>query len=697
MAKPSPVDRQRAAKLRQAINDLRYRYHVLDDPAVTDEQYDALMRQLVALESQYPDLRLADSPSQRVGGQALAKFTQVNHTEPMLSLDDAFDEDELRQWEVRLRRLAPAAELAYFTEVKMDGLAIALVYQDGVLQTAATRGDGRVGEDVTGNIKTIRAIPLRLRVAAGTKHLCRGQIEIRGEVYMPKKSFARVNRERASASLPLFANPRNAAAGAIRQLDPKITASRDLNFMAYQLIAAKPPRWHHREHELLQELGFAANALNRQHTDLKQVIAYWRVMEKRRPTLEYQIDGLVVGLDDNSLKARLGVVGKSPRGMIAFKWPAEETTTELRGIIIQVGRTGALTPVAQLRPVKLAGSIVSRATLHNAAEIKRKDIRVGDTVVVRKAGDIIPEVVRVINSLRPTRARPFVFPDHCPVCGAQVTSPEGEAVARCPNSACFSVQRQRLAHYAGKAAFNMEGLGPKILERLIEEGLIKDFADIFDLEVGDIAQLEHFGERSAVKLIAAIHDRRQISLERFIYALSIRNVGLETAYDLGRFLGEKFPGRTVITHQDGETEFFLLLDALEPKDWETVHDVGAIVAKSLSAYFRSKANRQFMAKLLAKGVEIILPAPPLAVASVARGKTFVFTGSLATLTRDEAKSRVRVVGGEVSDAVGPSTDYVVVGRRAGAKASRARRLGITVISETDFLEMTNANRSSGAN
>lgn len=687
---PEKISKQitdRVEKLRAVIDDLRHRYHVLDDPTVTDADYDSLMRELVGYEEQYPELRTADSPSQRIGGAPLKKFGTVQHHYPMLSLTDAFNEDELQAWENRMKRLVPNGNYEYYTEVKIDGLAIALIYENGLLLTAATRGDGYTGEDVTNNIKTIQAIPLRLRP---TETIDLNQrIEVRGEVYMPRPAFEKLNKERAAQELPLFANPRNASAGSIRQLDPTITASRQLNFMAYQVLIGEPDQQqrlstHHAEHDLAVELGFASNPNNRLCKDLDAVIAFWHDFEKERATLPYQIDGLVVGVDDMRLRTELGVVGKAPRGMIALKWPAEEVTTVIEDISVNVGRTGALTPVAHLKAVEVAGTTVSRATLHNQDEIDRKDIRIGDTVVIRKAGDIIPEVVKVIIELRPKSTKPFKLPDHCPICGSPVSRKEGEAVVRCTNTSCFSIQRRQLEHFVSKAAFDMEGLGPKILDRFIDEGLIKSFADLFDLKQGDVEGLERFGEKSAANIIQTIQSHKQISLARFIYALGIRNVGYETAIDLANFLAKRL--RELKSERINQA-LPKLLGEITAEEWESIPDVGPVVAANIAEYFQTPANRDFIIDLLSKGVTLELPKAQTAQKAGVTGKSFVFTGGLTTMTRDEAKEKARSLGAVISESVSKKTDYVVVGDDPGSKFEKAKQLGVKILTEEEYRDL----------
>lgn len=683
MAAPQDVI-ERVEKLRTVIDDLRYRYHVLDDPTVTDADYDSLMRELVGYEEQYPELQTPDSPSHRVGGKPLDKFRPIEHMYPMLSLTDAFNEEEMRAWETRMKRLVPNGNYSYYAEVKVDGLALSLVYEDGVLQTGATRGDGRVGEDVTNNIKTIRAIPLRLRTT--DKVDLSKRIEVRGEVYMPRKAFEALNKERAAQNLPLFANPRNASAGSIRQLDPSITASRQLDFMAYQIIIGRPEDriilpHHHDEHDLAAELGFVSNKDNKLCQNLDEVLQYWHDFERKRAGLPYQIDGLVVGVDDMRLRNELGVVGKAPRGMIALKWPAEEVTTVVEDITVQVGRTGALTPVAILRAVEVAGTTVSRATLHNQDEIDRKDIRVGDTVVIRKAGDIIPEVVKVIKELRPKQTKPYKLPDHCPICGSPVERKEGEAAIRCTNKQCFSIQRRRLEHFVSKAAFDMEGLGPKILDRFIDEGLIKSFADLFDLKQGDVEGLERFGEKSAANIIQTIQSHKQITLARFLYALGIRNVGYETAIDLADYISQRLK-QNEISERLVET-----LAGISAQEWQSIPDVGPVVAQHIAEYFKQPSHQEFIQRLLDKGVVIEMPARTVATKEGVTGKSFVFTGGLETMTRDEAKEKARALGAQISESVSKKTDYVVVGSDPGSKYEKAVQLGVTVLDEQAYKQL----------
>jgi len=664
----------RIEKLRKYIDDVRYRYHVLDDPTVTDADYDSLMRELVKLEAGFPEFADTNSPSQKVGGKPLAKFESKKHLHPMISLNDAFDEAEMKDWYDRMARLVGEKAIdnsGYFCEIKMDGLAISLVYENGELAYALTRGDGYTGEDITNNIKTIRAIPLKLREDSKYWEFAKeSRIEIRGEIYMPKASFEALNAERLRADVreALFANPRNAAAGSVRQLDPNITASRNLDFMGYGMIGIRT-KTHEESHEIIKDLGLPVNKNNKFCSDLAYIFKLFQDWEKLRPKLPYQIDGMVVNINDNALFDELGTVGKSPRGAIAYKWPAEEVTTVILDIKVQVGRTGALTPVAILKPTEVAGSTVSRATLHNADEIAKKDIRIGDTVVIRKAGDVIPEVVKVIKELRIGKEKTFEMPHACPICGGKVVRVEGEVAYRCANLRCFAVEFQALRHFVSKAAFDIDGLGPKIIEKLMNEGLIKDAADIFDLKLGDIEPLERFAEKSAQNLIESIENAKKIDLARFIFALGIRNVGIETAIDLAARFGT--------LKNLGEAT----LDEIN-----SVRDIGPVVAKSIFEFAHDKKNQELIHRLLANGVEIteIERAKPK---EGVEGKTFVFTGGMETMTRDESKELVRKFGGNVSESVSKKTDYVVAGEEAGSKLEKAKGLGVKILSEQEFLKL----------
>ena len=661
----------RIEKLRKYIDDIRYRYHVLDDPTVTDADYDPLMRELVALEQKFPEFADPNSPSQKVGGKPLKKFENKKHLYPMISLNDAFDETEMKDWYDRMARLVGEKVIdqsGYYCEIKMDGLAISLIYEKGELAYALTRGDGYTGEDITNNIKMIRAIPLKLR--EGSKYwndAKAGRIEIRGEIYMPLSSLSALNKEREEKGELLFANPRNAAAGSVRQLDPNITASRNLDFMGYGMIGIKT-KTHEEQHEIIKELGLPVNKNNKFCSNLDCIFKLFKEWEKIRPKLPYQIDGMVVNINDAALFDELGVVGKSPRASIAYKWPAEEVTTVLEDIVVRVGRTGVLTPTAVLRPTEVAGSTVSKATLHNADEIEKKDIRIGDTVILRKAGDVIPEVVRSIKELRTGKEKIFHMPALCPQCGGPVIRQDKQVAYRCENTNCFAVQFRSLEHFVSKQAFDIDGLGPRIIEQLMNEGLIKDSADIFTLKIGDLEPLERFAEKSAQNLIDSIENAKKVDLARFIFALGIRNVGIETAIDLAdRFHNLKD------------------LEKAELDEINAIRDIGPVVSKSIYDFFQNKKSVDLINRLIENGVEITEREKAQTKAGIV-GKTFVFTGGLETMTRDEGKNMVRKFGGNISESVSRKTDFVVAGEEAGSKLEKARELGVKILSEKEFLE-----------
>jgi DNA ligase (NAD+) len=670
--------KKRIEKLRKEIQHHDYLYYVLDRPEISDAAYDALKRELIALEKQYPEFVTPDSPTQRVGGPPLEKFEKVTHKIPMLSLQDAFNEQEVFDWEERIKKLAPQDKFDYFTELKMDGLAVSLIYKDGILWKGATRGDGITGEDITQNIKTIKTIPLRLRIEELSKK-APSEIEVRGEVFMTKKAFEELNQEQKKKGEPLFANPRNAAAGSVRQLDPKITASRKLDFYAYQLITDLGQKTHQESHQILKILGFKDNPYNQYCKDLKEVIAFHQKITKIRESLPYEIDGIVVTVNDNLLNEKLGVVGRTPRGSLAYKFPGKEATTKIKNIIVQVGRTGKLTPVAILEPVQVGGVTISRATLHNEDEIKRLGVKIGDTVIVQRAGDVIPDIVSVLKNLRTGKEKEFKMPKKCPICGAPVYRKEGEVDYYCSNKNCFATQRRQIYHFVSKKAFNIVHLGPKIVDRLIEEGLIRDAADIFSLTQGDIEPLERFAEKSAKNLIEAIEKSKKIPLARFIYALGIRHVGEETAILLTQEIqNRKFEIRNI-------KDLIKYFQKLSLDDLQRIKDIGPIVGKSIYDWFQKKENIKFLEKLEKAGIEIEIPK--IKISKKLAGKTFVLTGELESMTREEAKSKIRELGGNISESVSRKTDFVVVGKNPGSKYKKAKELKIKIISEKEFLGM----------
>ncbi|MBI2415655.1 MAG: NAD-dependent DNA ligase LigA [Candidatus Kerfeldbacteria bacterium] len=649
---------QRIIQLRQEIERYRYAYHVLDRQEISEAALDSLKHELVTLEQRYPDLITSDSPSQRVAGQPLPGFKKVRHTRPMLSLNDVFSFQELQNWAKRIQKLTTAT-VQYYAEIKMDGLAVSLIYRHGQLVEGSTRGDGIVGEDVTENLKTIESIPLHLQGNYPST------VEVRGEVYMTKRDFAALNQREGNK----YANPRNVSAGSIRQLDSRIAASRKLSFMAYDCVADLKVTTHSAVHAQLQQFGFRSNPLNQLCASLDQIQVYHATILKQREQLDYWTDGVVINIDDLAVFAQLGSVGKAPRGAVAYKFPAEQATTIVQAIQVQVGRTGALTPVAELRPVLVAGTTVSRATLHNADEIDRLDVRVGDTVIISKAGDIIPDIVQVLTNLRPAHTKPFRFPSRCPACNTAIERRSGEVAYYCPNPNCFAQQRERLYHFVSKAGFDIRGLGPKIIDQLVTVGLVQNFADLFILTPGDLEPLERFAEKSAYKLIQEIQHASTISLERFIYALGIRHVGEETAIVLAQQFGDVKKLRQAAVGYNRDHDLL-----------QNIPDIGDVVAGSIVDYFSDKKNAKQLDHLLKK-IHIEKSQP------VGTRKTFVLTGTLTTLTRDAAKQIIRQAGGKVSSSVSAQTDYVVVGDNPGSKYDKAKQLGVKILNEDQFKKM----------
>ncbi|MEK7497125.1 MAG: NAD-dependent DNA ligase LigA [Patescibacteria group bacterium] len=654
----------RIKKLRDEINHHRYLYHVLDKPVISDSALDSLKHELYKLEQEYPEFITADSPTQRVGGEPAPDFKKVKHLQPIISIEDAFDLEEITDWQTRNEKILGAKILGYFGELKMDGLSMVLTYQDGQLVRAATRGDGEWGEDVTSNVRTMESVPLVLEKM--NKKLP-ARLDIRGEVVITKKEWERINQVQSKNNLPAFANPRNLAAGTIRQLDPKITAGRYLEFYAFELMTDLGQTTHAEVHELLNKLGFKTNPHCKTLPDLSSISKYLKQWENSRAKLPYQTDGVVLVVNDIKQEKKLGSVGKSDRWMLAYKFPAEQGTTQVQDIIIQVGRTGVLTPVAVLAPVKLAGSVVSRATLHNEDEIKRLDIRIGDTVIVEKAGDIIPDVVQVLPKLRTGKEKIWQMPKSCPVCNSQTKRKEDFVAWYCSNKNCPSVRREGLYHFVSRTAFNIDGLGPQIIDQLMDEGKIHDAADLFIIKPVDLVGLERFAEVSSVKLVEAINKARTISLDKFIYALGIRHVGEQTA----RAVAEKF----------GSLANFM---SVEFSEFQKISDVGPVVAQSLFEFVNNKKSQQLVERLLKNGVRV---ADAKKQAGGLVGKTFVLTGTLLNLTRDEAKQKIIAAGGKVSESVSVKTDYVVAGVEAGSKLEKARKLGVKVLSEEELMRM----------
>lgn len=654
--------RARMEKLKALIRTHSYEYHVLDQPSVSDAVWDSLKHELIELETAFPELVTSDSPTQRVQGEPLAVFTKVAHRAPMLSLNDVFSASEVAAWEGRVKKQLGSAAITYYAEVKMDGLAVSLLYRDGVLFRAATRGDGSTGEDVTHNVRTIASIPLSLREPM------RGIVEIRGEVYMTKRALEKLNDERKKNNEPEFANPRNAAAGSIRQLDARVAAKRQLSFFAYDVVLAEPLKTHEDAHRFAKRTGVPVNPESRLCRTHEDIVAYYRAIEKKRRTLPYQIDGIVVNVNETPVFRKLGSVGKAPRGAIAFKFSPEEGTTILRDIRIQVGRTGVLTPVAELDPVQLAGTTVSRATLHNADEIERLEVRIGDTVVVRKAGDIIPDIVRVLPKLRLGRERPFHMPRTCPVCGNPVKRTVGEVAHYCTNPDCPARRHEGLDHFVSRKALDITGLGTKVVDALVSEGLVKTPADFFRLTEAQVVNLPLFADKRSGNLIRSIQARKTLPLPRFLYSLGIRHVGEETAIDLARHFGS-------------------LLNILKAKkeDFLGVPGIGDVVARSVANYFGSAKSRAVVEDLLDAGVHV--QKEQRVTNRTFSGKTFVVSGTLASMTRDDAHARIREHGGDVASSVSKKTSYVVVGDEPGSKVEKAEKLGVKILNEKEFLAL----------
>lgn len=668
---PKPQASERVAKLRGLINDYRYHYHVLDESIMSEAAADSLKHELSELEAEYPDLITPDSPTQRVAGKPLPGFTQLTHSSRMLSLNDVFNEAEVRAWQERIAKLVPNDKLTYFADIKMDGFACALVYRDGVLTQAITRGDGFVGEDVTANVRTIESVPLKLHKAKGYEQFLQGRTEIRGEIVMYKAEFAALNEARAKAGKPLFANPRNTAAGTIRQLDPQLVAERPLHFHGYDLRrdgAAEVPT-HEFAYKAMRALGIVANENATVFTKLDDVLDYTHDWDEKRHDLVFNTDGLVIKVNDRGVYDRLGIVGKAPRAAVAFKYAAEQATTKVKDIFISIGRTGSATPVAMLEPVVVAGSTVQMATLHNESEVLRKDIRVGDTVIVHKAGDVIPEVVEPLVTLRDGSEKPFVMPTHCPECGTALKKLKAEDAAwRCPNEACPSRSWKRIEHFASKAALDIEGLGKKNVIALLNAKLVHDAADIYGLTKEQVVELDRFAEISAGKLVNAIQTKKNPPLARFMYSLGIRHIGTQTAIDLANHF------RSLEKLQEATID-----------ELAEVEGIGDVVAESVVEYFSEPRNQKLLEKFKSFGVW------PEAVAHVGgklSGQNFVVTGTLQTMSRDQAAEKIRALGGTFQSSVGQDTDYLVVGANVGvSKLAKAGKYGTKQISEQDFLKI----------
>ncbi len=672
-------DQQRIEELRKLLIQASYAYYVLDAPTIEDAIYDKLYRELQDLETQYPELITPDSPTQRVGEKPATAFTSVPHNIPLYSLENAFDVDELKAWDERWRRNAPTQQdVDYVCELKIDGNALALTYENGILVRGVTRGDGVSGEDITQNVRTIRSIPLRLNLddieienpdALQT-------IEVRGETFLPLDVFEKINQERVSSGESQFANPRNATAGTLRQLDSRKVDKRRLDFFAYTLQipgmddAFANNQWE--ALELLQKLGFKVNPNKQLCHSLDEVADYYQHWDTERLNLPYMTDGVVVKLNSFPLQQELGFTNKFPRWAIALKYAAEEAPTRVENISVNVGRTGALTPLAEMHPVQLAGTTVSRATLHNGDRISQLDIRVGDTVIVRKAGEIIPEVLRVLKELRPENTVPFEMPTHCPVCGQAVVREKGEAVTRCVNTNCAAILKGSIEHWVSRNALDIRGMGEKVVHQLVDKNLVKSVADLYELNADTLANLDRMGQKSAEKQIDAIEKSKNQPWARVLYGLGIRHVGSAIA-------------QTVTEKFDSVEK----LAAAKVTDIEAIYGIGAEIAESIYKWFRVEANQALIERLQNAGLQFVETQPAVSsqVNQKLAGKTFVVTGTLATITRDEAKELIQKFAGKVSNSISKSTDYLVVGENAGSKLEKAEKLGIAQLSEKQLLEM----------
>jgi DNA ligase (NAD+) len=665
----SPQIIEKARALRSALHRHNYRYYVMDDPEISDAEYDRLMQELIRLEEKYPQLRQPDSPTVRVGAPPLEKFDSMTHTFPMLSLDNGFNDEDILEFDQRVRRnLGEPDNINYTAEPKMDGVAVELIYENGKLVTAATRGDGQTGEVITDNVKTIQTVPLVMQSdpAIPVPPRC----EIRGEVFIGLEAFKRLNQERIRQEKPPFANPRNAAAGSLRQLDSKITATRPLEVFFYGvgLVEGAAFESHGELLAVLKQWGFRINPLIRSGVSIKAALDYYRELSEKRHQLAYDIDGVVIKVDRIALQQQLGATSRSPRWAIAYKFRALQETTTIDTIEVQVGRTGVLTPVAHLQPVNIGGVRVSRATLHNQDEVEKKDVRIGDHVLVQRAGDVIPEVVKVIASKRDGSETVFEMPDKCPVCGSKVIRMEGEAATRCINSSCSAQVKERIKHFASKSAFDIDGLGKKLVDQLVDKNLLSSVADIFTLDESVLSKLDRMGAKSAANLIGAIENAKTIDLSRFLFALGIRHVGEHVAAVLA--------------------DYFITLDPLmncSREELEAVDGIGPVVAASITQFFEQQNNRRIIDQLLASGVQLETAVPKKA--GQLDGRIIVLTGKLEEFTRSQAKSLIEAAGGKVSGSVSRKTDYVVGGDATGSKLTKARELGVAIIDEAEFKDL----------
>ncbi|MEE9500938.1 MAG: NAD-dependent DNA ligase LigA [Candidatus Aminicenantaceae bacterium] len=655
--------KKRIQKLREDVVFHEKKYYIENDPQISDYEFDMLIKELINLERQFPELITPESPTQRVGEQPLEGFASFEHSTPMLSLDNCYTMEELREFEERIRKIIPTEKIAYVAELKIDGLGISVIYRDGKFAQAITRGDGLRGDDVTANVKTIRSFPLAIPQS--------GELEVRGEIYLPFPSFRKINRRRENEELPLFVNPRNAAAGSIRLLDPKEVAARMLDVFLYTLFVEgeeKESQWQNLQ--TMKKLGLKINPHSRRCSSLDAVISYYREWKERRDALDYDVDGIVIKVDSVEQQRLLGSTAKFPRWAISFKFPARQATTRIKDIVVQVGRTGALTPVAVLEPVKLSGTTISRSTLHNEDEIRRKDIRVGDFILIERSGDVIPKVVLVMKEKRTGREIPFAFPKICPVCHTEVFRPEDEAVSRCINPSCPAKLKESLLHYSSRRAMNIETLGVALVNQLLEKHLVQTIPDLYALSYEDLVNLDRMGPKSSQNLLDEIEKSKEMDLDRLIYALGIRFVGERTA-------------QAIASH-------FRDLDSLSkapPEELIQIEDVGPKVAESIVFFFHQPKNTTLLDKLREVGVNSFSQAEASSEEGPLSGQTFVLTGKLAQFSREEARKEIEQRGGTVTSTVSRKTDYVIAGAEPGAKLEKAQKLGVPVLDEKNFLAL----------
>lgn len=669
MKKDANKLQKQAESLKKQINEHNYRYYVLDDPTIPDSEYDHLFQTLAELENSHPELKTIDSPTLRVGSTPLKNFPQITHLVPMLSLDNAFSYDSVKDFDRKIHerlKLPLQQPIIYIAEPKLDGLAVTLHYNHGIFTTGATRGDGTTGEVITENLRTITTIPLQLH----GKHIP-AELEVRGEVFMSKDAFKKLNTMAAKAGDKVFANPRNAAAGSLRQLDSHITAKRRLSFFAYSIASPSTAHYHSENLEYLKQLGFPVCPENKRVEGIDECLEFYESLAKKRSKLPFEIDGIVYKVDNLELQEKLGFISRAPRWAIAHKFPAEEMITELLDVEFQVGRTGSITPVARLKPVFVGGATVSNATLHNMDEVRRKDIRIGDTVIVRRAGDVIPEVVSVVKDRRPKGAKIVHLPTHCPICGSHVVREEGEAVARCMGGLFCPAQRKEvIRHFASRRGMDIEGLGDKIVEMMVNIGLLETVADIYRLKASDIENLERMGEKSAENIINAIEKSKKTTLAKFLYALGIREVGETTAQVLANHFGSLEP----------------LFSASE-ETLQEIQDIGPVVASHIYSFFAEPKNIKIIENILEAGVHWPKPKKPVAGKLPLLDQVFVLTGGLSSMSREDAKEKLIALGAKISESVSKKTNYVVVGTDPGSKFAKAQSLGIPILEEKDLLKL----------